>query len=184
MRRQVLRKFRSPLIIMSPKSLLRNPLAASPLFKFTEGKFRDVYEEQYDNIKPSKVDRVIMCSGKVFYELLTRRQDDQINNVAILRLEQLYPFPSEQLMSELAKFPKVKDVVWCQEEPINQGAWYTSRHNFMQSIAKNQTLHVVARDLYAAPAEGSVRQHNMNQNQVIETALGILPLNKARSIKK
>jgi len=184
MRRQVLRKFRSPLIIMSPKSLLRNPLAASPLFKFTEGKFRDVYEEQYDNIKPSKVDRVIMCSGKVFYELLTRRQDDQINNVAILRLEQLYPFPAEQLMNELAKFPKTKDVVWCQEEPINQGAWYTSRHNFMESIIKNQTLHVVARDLYAAPAEGSVRQHNMNQNQVIETALGIQPLNKARSIKK
>ena len=184
MRRQVLRKFRSPLIIMSPKSLLRNPLAASPLFKFTEGKFRDVYEEQYDNIKPSKVDRVIMCSGKVFYELLTRRQDDQINNVAILRLEQLYPFPAEQLMNELAKFPKAKDVVWCQEEPINQGAWYTSRHNFMESIIKNQTLHVVARDLYAAPAEGSVRQHNMNQNQVIETALGIQPLNKARSIKK
>ena len=184
MRRQVLRKFRSPLIIMSPKSLLRNPLAASPLFKFTEGKFRDVYEEQYDNIKPNKVDRVIMCSGKVFYELLTRRQDDQINNVAILRLEQLYPFPAEQLMNELAKFPKTKDVVWCQEEPINQGAWYTSRHNFMESIIKNQTLHVVARDLYAAPAEGSVRQHNMNQNQVIETALGIQPLNKARSIKK
>ncbi len=184
MRRQVLRKFRCPLIIMSPKSLLRNPLAASPLFKFTEGKFRDVYEEQYDNIKPNKVDRVIMCSGKVFYELLTRRQDDQINNVAILRLEQLYPFPAEQLMNELAKFPKAKDVVWCQEEPINQGAWYTSRHNFMESIIKNQTLHVVARDLYAAPAEGSVRQHNMNQNQVIETALGIQPLNKARSIKK
>ncbi len=184
MRRQVLRKFRCPLIIMSPKSLLRNPLAASPLFKFTEGKFRDVYEEQYDNIKPNKVNRVIMCSGKVFYELLTRRQDDQINNVAILRLEQLYPFPAEQLMNELAKFPKTKDVVWCQEEPINQGAWYTSRHNFMESIIKNQTLHVVARDLYAAPAEGSVRQHNMNQNQVIETALGIQPLNKARSIKK
>ena len=184
MRRQVLRKFRSPLIIMSPKSLLRNPLASSPLFKFTEGKFRDVYEEQYDNIKPKKVDRVVMCSGKVFYELLTRRQDDQINNVAILRLEQLYPFPSEQLMNELEKFPNAKDVVWCQEEPINQGAWYTSRHNFMESIVKNQTLHVVARDLYAAPAEGSIRLHNINQNQVIETALGIQPLNKARSIKK
>jgi 2-oxoglutarate dehydrogenase E1 component len=99
-------------------------------------------------------------------------------------LEQLYPFPSEQLMNELEKFPNAKDVVWCQEEPINQGAWYTSRHNFMESIVKNQTLHVVARDLYAAPAEGSIRLHNINQNQVIETALGIQPLNKARSIKK
>ena len=171
MRRQVNRKFRAPLIIMSPKSLLRNPLAASPLFKFTEGKFKDVYEEQYDNIKPKKVDRVIMCSGKIFYELLTRRQDDQINNVAILRLEQLYPFPAEKLMTELAKFPNAKDIVWCQEEPINQGAWYTSRHNFMECIIKNQTLHAVARDLYAAPAEGSIRQHNINQSYVIEQAL-------------
>ena len=184
MRRQILRKFRSPLIIMSPKSLLRNPLAASPLHKFTEGKFRDVYEEQYDNIKPKKVDRVIMCSGKLFYELLTRRQDDQINNVAILRLEQLYPFPEEQLMKELVKFPNAKDIVWCQEEPINQGAWYTSRHNFMQSIVKGQTLHVVARDLYSAPAEGSIRQHNINQSYIIEKALGIQTMSTARSIKK
>ena len=184
MRRQVNRKFRAPLIIMSPKSLLRNPLAASPLFKFTEGKFKDVYEEQYDNIKPKKVDRVIMCSGKIFYELLTRRQDDQINNVAILRLEQLYPFPAEKLMTELAKFPNAKDIVWCQEEPINQGAWYTSRHNFMECIIKNQTLHAVARDLYAAPAEGSIRQHNINQSYVIEQALGIQPINNSRSIKK
>ena len=184
MRRQILRKFRAPLIIMSPKSLLRNPLAASPLYKFTEGRFRDVYEEQYDNIKPKKVDRIIMCSGKIFYELLTRRQDEQLNNVAILRLEQLYPFPEEQLMKELLKFPKVKDIVWCQEEPINQGAWYTSRHNFMESIAKGQTLHVVARDLYAAPAEGSIRQHNINQSYIIEKALGIQTMSTSRSIKK
>ena len=184
LRRQVLRKFRSPLIIMSPKSLLRNPLAASPLFKFTEGKFRNVYEEQYDNIKPEKVDRVIMCSGKVFYELLTRRQDDQINNVAILRLEQLYPFPHDALKTELAKYPKAKDIIWTQEEPINQGAWYASRHHFTQSIIKGQTLHVVARDLYAAPAEGSIRQHNINQSEIIEKALGLQAINTVRSIKK
>ena len=125
-----------------------------------------------------------MCSGKVFYELLTRRQDDQINNVAILRLEQLYPFPHEALQSELAKFTGAKDIVWCQEEPINQGAWYTSRHNFMESIKKGQTLHVVARELYAAPAEGSARMHNINQSHIIEKGLGIQPINKARSIKK
>ena len=182
MRRQVIRKFRAPLIIMSPKSLLRNPLASSPLFKFTEGKFKDVYEEQYENIKAKKVDRVVMCSGKVFYELLTRRQDDQINNVAILRLEQIYPFPLELLKSELAKYPNTKDLIWCQEEPINQGAWYTSRHNFMQCTAENQTLDVVARDLYSAPAEGSVRLHNINQNYVIEQALGIQPVKQRRSI--
>ena len=176
LRRQILRKFRAPLIIMTPKSLLRNPLAASPMHKFTDEKFRDVYEEQYDNIKPKKVDRIVMCSGKVFYELLTRRQDDQINNVAILRLEQLYPFPAEILHAELDKYPNATELVWCQEEPINQGAWYTSRHNFMHCAKKGQTIDIVARDLYAAPAEGSIRLHNINQNYVIEQALGIVPI--------
>ena len=184
LRRQILRKFRAPLIIMTPKSLLRNPLASSPLFRFTDEKFKVVIEERYDNIKPKKVDRVVLCSGKVFYELLTRRQDDQLNNVAILRVEQLYPFPHEALTSEIGNFTNAKDIIWCQEESINQGAWYTSRHNFMQNISKGQTLHVVARDLYAAPAEGSVRMHNINQSHIIEKALGIQPLDKARSIKK
>ena len=184
LRRQILRKFRAPLIIMTPKSLLRNPLASSPLFRFTDEKFKVVIEERYDNIKPKKVDRVVLCSGKVFYELLTRRQDDQINNVTILRVEQLYPFPHEALSSEIKNFPNAKDIVWCQEEPINQGAWYTSRHNFMRNISKGQTLHVVARDLYAAPAEGSVRMHNVNQSHIIEKALGIQPIDTARSIKK
>jgi len=178
MRRQILRKFRAPLIIMSPKSLLRNPLASSPIFRFTDEKFLDVIEERYDNIKPKKVDRIILCSGKVFYELLTRRQDDQINNVAILRLEQIYPFPEQALKSELAKYPNAKDIVWCQEESINQGAWYTSRHNFVKCVGDKQELHIVARDLYAAPAEGSVRLHNINQSYVIEQALGIQPIKK------
>ncbi len=127
----------------------------------------------------------LLCvAARLFYELLTRRQDEQLNNVAILRLEQLYPFPEEQLIKELEKFPNAKDIVWCQEEPINQGAWYTSRHNFMQSIVKGQTLHVVARDLYSAPAEGSIRQHNINQSYIIEKALGIQTMGTARSIKK
>ncbi len=178
MRRQILRKFRAPLIIMSPKSLLRNPLASSPIFRFTDEKFLDVIEERYDNIKPKKVDRIILCSGKVFYELLTRRQDDQINNVTILRLEQIYPFPEQALKSELAKYPNAKDIVWCQEESINQGAWYTSRHNFVKCVGDKQELHIVARDLYAAPAEGSVRLHNINQSYVIEQALGIQPIKK------
>jgi len=133
---------------------------------------------------PKKVDRVVLCSGKVFYELLTRRQDDQLNNVAILRVEQLYPFPHEALTLEIKKFTNAKDIIWCQEEPINQGAWYTSRHNFMRNLTKGQTLHVVARDLYAAPAEGSVRLHNINQSHIIEKALGIQPIDKARSVKK
>ena len=176
LRRQILRKFRAPLIVMSPKSLLRNPLASSPLFKFEEDRFRVVYEEQYENIKAKKVDRVVMCSGKIFYELLTRRQDDQINNVAILRLEQLYPFPVDELMLELNKFSNAKELIWCQEEPINQGAWYPTRHNFMKCTGKKQILDIASRDLYAAPAEGSLGMHKINQNIVIEQALGILPI--------
>jgi 2-oxoglutarate dehydrogenase E1 component len=176
LRRQILRKFRAPLIVMSPKSLLRNPLASSPLFKFEEDRFKVVYEEQYENIKAKKVDRVVMCSGKIFYELLTRRQDDQINNVAILRLEQLYPFPVDELMLELNKFSNAKELIWCQEEPINQGAWYPTRHNFMKCTGKKQILDIASRDLYAAPAEGSLGMHKINQNIVIEQALGILPI--------
>ena len=108
---------------------------------------------------------------------MTRRQEDQINNVAILRLEQLYPFPIELLKTEIAKYKNAKELIWCQEEPINQGAWYTSRHNFMNCTNKKQTLHVVSRDLYSAPAEGSLGLHNLNQNYVIEQALGIQPIN-------
>ena len=180
LRRQILRKFRTPLIIMSPKSLLRNPLAASPLHKFVNEKFRNVYEEQYDNIDPSKVKRIVLCSGKIFYELLTRRQDDQLNDIAILRLEQLYPFPEEELLRELDKFTNANEIIWCQEEPINQGAWYPSRHNFMNCLKENQTLNIVSRDLYAAPAEGSLRLHNINQNRVIEQALDIQTIKKRR----
>ena len=180
LRRQILRKFRTPLIIMSPKSLLRNPLAASPLHKFVNEKFRNVYEEQYDNIEPNNVKRIVLCSGKIFYELLTRRQDDQLNNIAILRLEQLYPFPEEELLQELRKFPNANEIVWCQEEPINQGAWYPSRHNFMNCLGEGQTLNIVSRKLYAAPAEGSLRLHNINQNRVIEQALDIQPIKKRR----
>jgi 2-oxoglutarate dehydrogenase E1 component len=176
LRRQILRKFRAPLIVMTPKSLLRNPLANSPLFKFEEEGYRVVYKEQYENIKAKKVDRVVMCSGKIFYELLTRRQDEQINNIAILRLEQLYPFPETELKAELAKFSNAKELIWCQEEPINQGAWYPTRHNFMRCTGKKQVLDIASRDLYAAPAEGSLGMHNINQNIVIEQALGILPI--------
>ena len=102
---------------MSPKSLLRNPLASSPLFRFTDEKFKVVIEERYDNIKPKKVDRVVLCSGKVFYELLTRRQDDQLNNVAILRIEQLYPFPHEALTSEIKNLQMLRILFGVRKSP-------------------------------------------------------------------
>ena len=171
LRRQILRNFRMPLIVMTPKSLLRNKLATSPMHHFTNGKFKEVYGEQSTQIDSKNVNRIIICSGKIFYELLTFRENNKINNVAILRLEQLYPFPHTEVNQEINKYSKAKELVWCQEEPINQGAWYTSRHNFIQLINSNQTLHLVSRDLYAAPAEGSMKMHKVNQQIIIKKAL-------------
>lgn len=176
LRRQSIRKYSSPLIVMTPKSLLRNPLAKSPINKFEEDQFKLVYGEQYDNIKPEVVDKVIICSGKVFYDLLTMRQDKGINNIAIIRIEQIYPFPLEYLKKEIFKFPGTKDIIWCQEEPINQGAWYSTRHKFMLCVNLGQTLKVVSRGQYASPAEGNILTHKINQNNIIEQALGIQPI--------
>lgn len=174
LRRQMLRQYRKPLIIMTPKSLLRNKLASSPLHKFTDGEFKVVIGEQYENIIPEKVSRIILCSGKVFYELWERRQTKQVNHVAIIRIEQIYPFSRDSLMTEINKFPHATEIVWTQEEPINQGAWYTTRHQFMRITNKKQTLSVVARRLSAAPAEGSLGLHKKFQAKLIDQALGLL----------
>ncbi len=175
LRRQVLRRYRKPLVVMTPKSLLRNKLASSPLHKFTNGEFKVVIEEQYENIIPDKVSRIVLCSGKVFYELWERRQAEQVNNVAIIRIEQIYPFSRDLLMVEIDKFPNATEIVWAQEEPINQGAWYTTRHQFMRITNEKQTLSVVARRLSSAPAEGSLGLHKKFQAKLIDQALGLLP---------
>ena len=182
LRRQIIRNFRKPLIILTPKSLLRNKLANSPLYRFVDDvEFKLVIRERYKNIKDKKVTRVVLCSGKVFYELLARRQKDKINNVAILRIEQLYPFPHKVLVSELNKYGGASEIVWCQEEPINQGSWYTNRHNFIKCIEScdnsEKKLLLVARTLSAASAEGSIGLHNKYQNIIIEEALGIQAIN-------
>lgn len=178
LQRQILRKYRKPLIILTPKSLLRNPLAASPLFKFKDDVFKVVIGEQYENIDYDKVDRIVLCSGKVFYDLLTRRQNEEINNIAILRIEQLYPFSQNDLIVELAKFKNAKEIVWCQEEPINQGAWYTTRHQFISVVKEHQKLLIASRPLSSAPAEGSLGLHNKNQNILIEKALAVRPIDE------
>ena len=176
LRRQNIRMYCTPLIVMTPKSLLRNPMASSPLSRFEDEQFKLIYEEQYDNIKPENVDTVILCSGKVFYELLSRRQEDQINNIAIIRIEQIYPFPLKLLREELSNYKNSKRIIWCQEEPINQGAWYSTRHKFIQCVTNGQVLEVVSRGQYAAPAEGNIVMHKINQNNIIEQALGIQPI--------
>lgn len=170
LRRQILRNFRLPLIAITPKSLLRNKLASSPISDFTDGKFKEVYDEQSPTIINKKVKRIIICSGKVFYELLTFREKNNIKDIAILRLEQLYPFPLIELRKKIEKYTKATELIWFQEEPINQGAWYTSRHNFLKLVDENKKLYLVSRDIYAAPAEGNMSMHKKQQKIIIEKA--------------
>ncbi|STX48705.1 2-oxoglutarate dehydrogenase E1 [Legionella hackeliae] len=128
LRRQMLRKFRKPLIVMTPKSLLRHKLAVSSLDELTKGQFQTVLPE-VDNLDANKVTKIVLCCGKVYYDLLQKRRDDKLSHVAIIRIEQLYPFPKKALIQELKKFPHAKKVIWCQEEPQNQGVWFSSQHN-------------------------------------------------------
>jgi 2-oxoglutarate dehydrogenase E1 component len=175
LRRQMLRKIRKPLVVITPKSLLRNKDATSPLDEFANGKFHTVIGET-DDLDPKKVTRVVLCTGKIYYELMAYRREQKITNTAVLRLEQLYPFPDEVLQEELAKWPKAKELVWCQEEPRNQGAWYwlASRHHIDQTGTNGQGLFLVSRPESASPAVGYYAKHNAQQKAVIEGAFGKL----------
>lgn len=172
LRRQSVRPMRRPLIVMSPKSLLRHPLAVSSLEELACGVFQNVISE-IDDIDPSKVERVVMCSGKVYYDLLEQRRKSELNNIAIVRIEQLYPFPQQELQEKLAAFSHVKDWVWCQEEPQNQGAWYCSQHHFWQSIPQGATLTYAGREASASPAVGYAAVHIQQQKALVEDALTI-----------
>lgn len=173
LRRQAVRMQRKPLIVMSPKSLLRHKDAASPLEELANGEFQRVIGE-VDKIDPKKVKRVILCSGKVYYDLLTARREKKINDIAIVRLEQLYPFPKDSLQAELAKYPKATEIVWAQEEPRNQGAWYwfASRHHLVSGMGSKQKLLLVSRPASSSPAVGYLAKHNEQQKALIESALG------------
>jgi 2-oxoglutarate dehydrogenase E1 component len=170
LRRQVIRNFRKPLIVMTPKSLLRHKLAVSPLDDLTKGKFYTVIPE-IDELAAPKVTKVVLCCGKVYYDLLQMRRDKQLNHVAIIRIEQLYPFPKKALMTELDKYPKAKEVIWCQEEPQNQGVWFSSQHNMRDCLRPDQTLLYAGREFAAAPAVGSPALHAQQQLALVEQAL-------------
>jgi 2-oxoglutarate dehydrogenase E1 component len=171
LRRQMLRKVRKPLIVMTPKSLLRHKDAVSPLDDLVKGSFQTVIGE-VDDLDPKKVKRLVVCSGKVYYDLIAARREQKRSDVAILRVEQLYPFPDAAFKAEIEKYPAAKDLVWCQEEPLNQGAWYHSRHHFAAHLRDNLKLDVVARPAAASPAVGYHTKHVVQQKAVIEAALG------------
>jgi len=170
LRRQMIRQYRKPLIVMSPKSLLRHKLAVSSLEDLTTGSFLPVIGEQ-DDINPSDVNRVVLCAGKVYYDLLETRRQDETKNVAIIRLEQLYPFPDKLFKAEIDKYPNLQELVWCQEEPQNQGAWYQSRHHFVDNLASHIRVSYSGREASAAPAVGNFRVHIEQQKAVVNSAL-------------
>jgi 2-oxoglutarate dehydrogenase E1 component len=153
LRRQMLRKQRKPLVVMTPKSLLRHKDASSTLDELAEGTFHTIIGE-IEAIDPKKVKRVVTCAGKVYFDLLAARRDKKIDDVALIRVEQLYPFDDRRLAEELKKYPNFKELIWCQEEPLNQGAWYAKHHRLSDLIKKGQTLDVVSRPASASPAVG------------------------------
>lgn len=171
-RRQVVRPMRRPLVVMSPKSLLRHPLAVSSFDELSHGTFQNVIGET-DELDASKVDRVVMCSGKVYYDLLDKRRKNEIGNVAIVRIEQLYPFPHAEMGKALADYQHVKDFVWCQEEPQNQGAWYCSQHHFTAALPTGAKLTYAGREASAAPACGYAGLHMHQQEALVNDALNI-----------
>ncbi len=170
LRRQMLRKFRKPLIVMTPKSLLRHKLAVSPLDDLSKGQFHTVIPE-VDEQDKQQVKRIILCSGKVYYDLLIQRRSNQQKEIAIVRIEQLYPFPGDALKAIMDKYPNAEDVIWCQEEPKNQGAWFSSQHHMRRVLNDKQSLRYVGRDFFAAPAVGSASLHTKQQRELVDEAL-------------
>ena len=172
LRRQVVRNFRKPLIVMTPKSLLRHKLAVSTMQDLTQGSFHTVIPE-VDVLDAERVTSVVLCCGKVYYDLLEKRRDEGLQDVAIVRIEQLYPFPKKALMTVLETYPKATRIVWCQEEPQNQGVWFSSQHNMDDCLREGQSLSYTGRGFAAAPAGGSSYLHVEQQAALVKQALGI-----------
>ena len=169
-RRQMLRPARKPLIVMTPKSLLRHKLAVSALDELANGSFQLVIGESR-KLAAKKVKRVVLCSGKVYYDLLEKATKQELGDVAIIRVEQLYPFPRAEVSAELDKYAAAKEVIWCQEEPMNQGAWFQIRHHLQACVSSKHSLHYAGRARSPAPATGHLKTHAAEQAALVEQAL-------------
>ena len=170
LRRQMLRDVRKPLVVMTPKSLLRHKLAVSTLGELENGSFQLMIADSTAK-DAKKVRRVVLCSGKVYYDLIEEAAKRKLEDVAIVRVEQLYPFPRTEVTAELAKYPNLQEVVWCQEEPQNQGAWYQIKHHLAACVSDEHTLHYAGRVRSPAPACGHLNTHIAEQNALVEQAL-------------
>ncbi len=176
LRRQQVRNLRKPLIIMTPKSLLRAKDATSPLSEFTKGGFQTVIPENKEDVikKADKVKRVVACSGKVYYDLVKKREEKGLDDVALIRVEQLYPFPHKVFSAELKKYPNATDIVWCQDEPQNQGAWFFVQHYIHENMLEGQKLGYSGRAASASPAVGYSHLHQEQQKALVDGAFGKL----------
>ncbi|MGI9229897.1 MAG: 2-oxoglutarate dehydrogenase E1 component [Gammaproteobacteria bacterium] len=172
LRRQMLRPYRKPLIVMSPKSLLRHKLSTSGLDELSHGQFQLTIDE-IDDLDKSRVTRLLICSGKVYFDLLAARRENQLENIAITRIEQLFPFPASEMKAIIDSYSNATEVVWVQEEPRNQGSWYyiQSSRTIMGCLSEQHTFSYVGRAYSASPAAGYVSLHQKQQNQLIEEAL-------------
>ena len=169
-RRQIIRPYRRPLIVMTPKSLLGNKMVVSDLKALAEGEYELVLPE-LDRLTASDVKRVVICGGKVYYDLLIARRKHKHDNVAIIRIEQLYPFPYDEVKKQLKKYKNATEFIWCQEEPKNQGAWYSIQHKIRKTIGEKHKLVYVGRQASAAPAVGYPALHKQQQETLIKQAI-------------
>lgn len=173
LRKQALQEQKKPLIIMSPKSLLRHPLATSKAEDLAQGSYKPLISDQEVEIK-EEVERVIICSGKVYYDLYKQRQQAELEGkVAVVRMEQYYPFPDRDVRDLFEAYPSVDDIIWCQEEPKNMGAWTFVAPRIMQELQDNQSLRYVGRQASASPAAGQMKIHHAEQQQLLEEAFNI-----------
>ena len=172
LRRQAIRKMRTPLVVISPKSLLRNPIAVSNIDELTKGQFKCVINDDIED--PKSITKIVMCSGKVFYDLVQKRNDKKLKNIAIIRIEQLYPFPYDDLEEILTKYQNVNEFIWCQEEPLNQGAWFSHRHRIqrvLDRLGEGNEVNLVSRPAAAAPAVGLMKLHLQQQEDLVNEAI-------------
>jgi 2-oxoglutarate dehydrogenase E1 component len=170
LRRQMHRQFRKPLIVMSPKSLLRHKLAVSSPHDLTDGSFQTVLGEE-DTIDAAKVRRVLLCSGRVYYELLVARRERDIDDIAIIRVEQLYPFPGREITAALRPYFSAREVFWVQEEPWNMGAWHDMRRRLGRILPPGRSIEYAGRPAAASPATGLYKVHQSEETDFINNAL-------------
>jgi 2-oxoglutarate dehydrogenase E1 component len=166
--------------VLTPKSLLRHPRAVSPLSELTDGTFRTVLDDPR-SLPPDEVQRVILCSGKIFYALEAGREERDWSGIAIVRLEQLYPFPRDEMATVLAGYPRATDVCWVQEEPANQGAWDAVQWRIETLLGGGRRLRYVGRKEAASPATGSYKVHRAEEDAIVDAALKRPPARRGRA---